>query len=76
MARYKKQNKKVVISFCTTREVIEGVDALKPTLSEMQGRELSRSEVIELGLLLLFKSFMSHAKEDIEANQKQENKVN
>ena len=76
MPRAKKQNKKVVVSFCTTAEVLEGIDALKPTISEMQGRELSRSEVIELGLLLLFKSFMSHAKEYEANTEKEENKVN
>ena len=76
MARQKKEKKKVTVSFCTTKEVLEGVDTIAPVLSEMQGRELSRSEIIELGLLLLFKSFIKAANEDMEANQKQENKEN
>lgn len=76
MARQKKEKKKVSVSFCTTKEVLEGVDAIAPVLSNMQGRELSRSEVIEIALLSLFKAFNKHVEEYLTKQQKEENKEN
>lgn len=68
----KKLKKKVTLSFCTTSEVAEALDAIGEVLGEETGKELSRSNVIEIALLRFFKQYNNY----IEAKLKQQNKEN
>ena len=72
MPNKKKFKKKITLSFCTTPEVAEALDAIGEVLGEETGKELSRSNVIEIALLRFFKQYNNY----IEAKLKQENKEN
>lgn len=67
-----KKRKKITLSFCTTKEVVEALDSVGEILGAETGRELSRSNVIEIALLRFFKQYNNY----IEAKLKQENKEN
>lgn len=67
-----KKRKKITLSFCTTKEVAEALDSVGEILGAETGRELSRSNVIEIALLRFFKQYNNY----IEAKLKQENKEN
>lgn len=67
-----KKNKKITVSFCTTKEVVEALEGCAEVIGAETGRELSRSNVIEIALLRFFKQYNNY----IEEKLKQENKEN
>ena len=74
MAREKKKFKKTTVSFCTTKEVIEAIDAIRPAIQVETGKELSRSEVIEIALLRFFKSYNAYIEAKLKTLENNKNK--
>ena len=69
-----KKFKKVSVSFCTTKEVLEGLDAVGEAISEETGKSLSRSNVIEIALLRFFKQYNAYVEEKLKTLNNKENK--
>lgn len=74
MANIKKKSKKRIVSFSTTKEVVEALDLIAVDMSEMTGQELSRSNIIEIALLRFLKHYNNYVEEKLKDSENKENK--